>query len=166
VRNSSLVKWPCAENVTGLSIVPKLWTTEVGSRKKEVRKVQKMAIKSYEDLQIYQKSYQLALQMHRITQDLPVQERYELGQQIRRAATSVPANIAEGYGRKNSEKEFKHFLRNSMGSANEVKVYIDMMKDLGYISQEKHQELRESYDILTKKIYRLIERWNKKVGED
>jgi four helix bundle protein len=53
-----------------------------------------------------------------------------------------------------------------MGSANEVKVYIDMMKDLGYISQEKHQELRESYDILTKKIYRLIERWNKKVGED
>ena len=125
-----------------------------------------MAIRSYEDLQVYQDAYKLALQMYRITQDLPARERYELGQQIRRAATSVPANIAEGYGRKNSEKEFKHFLRNSMGSANEVKVYIEMMKDLGYISQENYQELRQSYDILTKKMYRLLERWNKKVGED
>ena len=125
-----------------------------------------MAIKSYEDLQVYQEAYQLALQMHRMTQELPAQERYELGQQIRRAAISVPANIAEGYGRKNSEKEFQHFLRNSMGSANEVKVFVDMMRDLGYIDQEKHQELRQSYDILTKKMYRLIERWSKKVGED
>ena len=125
-----------------------------------------MAIKSYEDLQVYQEAYQMALQMHRITQELPVQERYELGQQIRRAAISVPANIAEGYGRKNSEKEFQHFLRNAMGSANEVKVYIDLMKDLGYIDQGRHQGLRQSYDILTKKMYRLIERWNKRVGED
>jgi four helix bundle protein len=125
-----------------------------------------MAIKSYEDLQVYQEAYQLSLQMHRITQELPIQEQYELGQQVRRAAISVPANIAEGYGRKNSEKEFKHFLRNAMGSANEVKVYIDMMKDLGYIAQEKHQELRQSYDILTKKLFRLISVWRKEVGED
>ena len=125
-----------------------------------------MAIKSYEDLQVYQEAYQMALQMHRITQELPVQERYELGQQIRRAAISVPANIAEGYGRKNSEKEFQHFLRNAMGSANEVKVYIDLMKDLGYIDQGRHQGLRQSYDILPKKMYRLKERWNKRVEED
>ena len=64
-----------------------------------------MAIKSYEDLQVYQGGYKLALQIHSITQELPKEERYELGQQIRKAAISVPANIAEGYGRKNSEKE-------------------------------------------------------------
>jgi four helix bundle protein len=50
-----------------------------------------------------------------------------------------------------------------MGSANEVKVYVDMMKDLGYINQERHQQLRQGYDILTKKIYRLIDRWRKEV---
>ena len=124
-----------------------------------------MAIKSYEDLQIYQEGYRLALQIHRMTQALPKQEQYELGAKVRRAAISVPANIAEGYGRKNSDKEFKHFLRYAMGSANEVKVYIDMTKDLSYIDQE-HQEMKQGYDILTKKILRLIERWSKVVEKD
>jgi len=125
-----------------------------------------MAIRSYEDLQIYQEGYQLALQIHRVTKELPKQEQYELGAQVRRAAISVPANIAEGYGRKNSAREFKHFLRNAMGSANEVKVYIDMMKDIGYIEEERYQKLREGYDTLTKKIYRLIDRWSKEVEKD
>lgn len=120
-----------------------------------------MAITSYEDLQVYQKGYKLAMQMHSITQELPKEERYELGQQIRKAATSIPANIAEGYGRKNSEKELKHFLRNAMGSANEVRVYIDMIKDLDYIEDETWRELKAEYEILTKKLYRLIESWKK-----
>ena len=78
---------------------------------------------------------------------------------MRKAAVSIPANIAEGYGRKNSEKEFKHFLRNAMGSVNEMKVYINMMKDLNYIERQRHTELKESYEILSKKLYRLIEKW-------
>ena len=125
-----------------------------------------MAITSYEDLQVYQEGYKLAIQIHKITQKLPNEEKYELGQQARKAAISVPANIAEGYGRKNSAKEFQHFLRNAMGSANEVKVYIDMMKDLEYIDKGIHQEIRQSYETLTKKLYRLIERWKKEVEEN
>ncbi len=124
-----------------------------------------MAITSYEDLQVYQEGYNLAVDIHKTSQKLPKEERYELGQQARKAAISVPANIAEGYGRKNSTKEFQHFLRNAMGSANEVKVYVDMMKDLGYIDHGTHQNLRTSYDNLTKKLYRLIERWSKEVEE-
>jgi len=120
-----------------------------------------MAIQSYEDLQVYQEGYRLAMQIHSITQELPKEERYELGQQTRKAAISIPANIAEGYGRKNSAKEFKHFLRNAMGSANEVRVYIGMMKDLGYIEQELWQKLKEEYEVLTKKLYRLIDSWKK-----
>ena len=122
-----------------------------------------MAIKSYEELQVYQEGYRLAIEIHKITQKMPKEERYELGQQTRRAAISVPANIAEGYGRKNSTKEFQHFLRNAMGSANEVKVYVDMMKDLDYIDPGTHQQLKQSYETLTKKLYRLIERWSKEV---
>ncbi len=56
------------------------------------------AISSYKDLRVYQRSYELALEIHKITMKFPAHERQELGSQLRRAATSVPINIAEGYG--------------------------------------------------------------------
>ena len=118
-----------------------------------------MAITSYEDLQVYQEGYGLAIEIHKLSQEIPRQERYELGYQMRKAAVSIPANIAEGYGRKNSKKEFKHFLRNALGSVNEMKVYIDMMKDLAYIDKFRHEELKGKYEILGKKLYRLTEKW-------
>jgi len=70
-----------------------------------------MVIKSYDDLEVYKRSYELALAIHRLSFTLPETERYELSSQIRRAAVSIPLNIAEGYGRKKSKAEFKHFLR-------------------------------------------------------
>jgi four helix bundle protein len=66
-------------------------------------------IKSYKDLEVYRKSYQTALELHQMTLEFPRHELYELGSQMRRAATSIPLNIAEGYGRKNSSNEFKQF---------------------------------------------------------
>ena len=118
-----------------------------------------MTIKGYEDLEVYRAGYGLAMRIHKVSQGLPGSERYELGQQIRKAAISVPANIAEGYGRKDSEKEFKHFLRNAMGSANEVMVYIDMMRDLDYVEEEVHATLKKEYEVLARKLYQLIKRW-------
>lgn len=113
-------------------------------------------VNSYKNLRVYQISYQLALEVHQITQKLPQAEQYELGRQLRRAAVSIPANIAEGYGRKNSRAEFKHFLRNSLGSCNEVQVLLSIAKDLGYQIAE---EIITRYDELGKQIYRLIEVW-------
>ena len=63
-------------------------------------------IKSYEDLEIYQRAYKLALTIHRLTHKFPKYETYEIGSQIRRASLSVPLNIAEGYGKKVSSKDF------------------------------------------------------------
>ncbi len=118
-----------------------------------------MVIQSYQDLDVYKRSYQLALDVHRISFTLPQSERYELSSQIRRAAVSIPLNIAEGYGRKDSQAEFKHFLRNSLGSCNEVQVLLDMLKDLGYIQEDIHQSFKEEYTILGKQLNKLMQKW-------
>ncbi len=117
-------------------------------------------IKSYRDLEVYQDSYSLALQIHKLTQEYPEYERYEIGRQLRKAAFSIPMNIAEGYGKKESEVEFKRFLRMSLGSCNEVQVLIDMSKDLRYIGEEAHKKLWEGYEVLGKKISTLIKKWS------
>lgn len=116
-------------------------------------------IQSYRDLDVYKRSYRLALEVSRLSTQLPETERYHLSSQIRRASVSVPLNIAEGYGRKNSEAEFKHFLRNSLGSCNEVAVLIDMLKDLGYINEDQHNLLSEEYSVLGKQLNKLVQTW-------
>ena len=113
-------------------------------------------IKSFEDLIVYQKSYQLVLRSHKLTNTFPENEKRELGYQIRRAAVSIPANIAEGYGRKNSSKEFKHFLRNALGSSNEMIVLLKLSRDLGYTQDSK---IIEEYEVLGKQLFKLIEKW-------
>lgn len=116
-------------------------------------------IKSCRDLEVYQISYKLALEIHQITTNFPVHETYEIGSQIRRAALSVPLNIAEGYGKKTSSKDFKRFLNISLGSCNETMVLIDFAKDLGYISEEQQAKFTEKYQVLAKRIYTLMGKW-------
>ena len=100
---------------------------EVRDSRFEVRK-RESDDKSYKDLEVYQRSYETALKLHRMTLEFPKHELYELGSQMRRAATSIPLNIAEGYGRKSTAADFKAFLRIALGSCNEVMVLIEMIK--------------------------------------
>ena len=79
-------------------------------------------IQSYKELEIYKRSYKLALSLHKITINFPETERYDLISQIRRCSKSIPTNIAEGYGRK-SKEDFKRFLKISLGSCNELQVH-------------------------------------------
>ena len=116
-------------------------------------------IKGFKDLVIYQKSYELSIKVHTLTLKYPKYERYEIVNQIRRAAMSVPLNIAEGYGKKDSEADFKRFLRMAVGSCNEMEVLMDMSKDLGYIEENAHREMTEEYIVLRKQIITLIEKW-------
>ena len=115
-------------------------------------------IRTYEDLRVYQQAYKLVLQTYELTRTYPEQEKREIGNQIRRAAISIPANIAEGYGRKNSAKEFKHFLRNALGSSNEMIVLLKLSYELGYLKESK---IIENYEALGKQLFRLIENWEK-----
>ena len=115
-----------------------------------------VGIKSFEDLRVYQLSFRLALQIHQLTQTFPEYERFELGQQLRKAAVSITLNIVEGYGRQSAKAEFKHFLRNALGSSNEVMVLLKLAKELGYVQDD---ELVRQYDELGKQLYRLREVW-------
>ena len=111
----------------------------------------------YKNLDVYKRAYKLALDVHRLTQTFPNLEKHELGSQLRRAAVSITLNIAEGYGRKDSAGEFQHFLRNALGSCNEVRVIAELCKDLGYIEESMYQALEEQYQIVGKQLYRLRE---------
>ena|ERR1700722_4471979 len=116
-------------------------------------------IANYRDLRVYQRSYELALKIHKITQKFPLFERRELGSQLRRAAASVPINIAEGYGRKRSADDFKRFLVIAMGSANEVSVELALARDLGYLDTKTYKELEDECDQIGRIINKLIQVW-------
>ena len=113
----------------------------------------------YEDLQVYQRSYKASMVMYRLTQRFPSDELYGLTSQIKRAATSIPLNIAEGYGRRDSESEIKHFLRTAIGSCYEMKVLIEMSKDLGFINQIQYERMYNEYEEITKMLYKLRSNW-------
>ena len=119
----------------------------------------KARIGSYRDLRIYQGSYQAALEIHQITLKFPAYERGELGSQLRRAATSIPINIAEGYGRKRSPEDFRRFLVIALGSCDEVSVLLDFAHDLKYLSDKSHAELKRRYEEIGKGINKLIQVW-------
>ena len=116
-------------------------------------------IASYKDLEVYHESYKLALEIHKLTQTYPEHERYEICSQLRRAALSVPLNIAEGYGKKDSIAEFKRYLQMAQGSSNESEVLIEMSKDLGYLTKDRYEELINRYQVLGKRINTLIKSW-------
>jgi four helix bundle protein len=116
-------------------------------------------IESYRDLRVYQISYAQALAVHRLTLRFPDFEKYELGSQLRRSAVSIPVNIAEGYGKKSSTADFKRYLLMAQGSKDEVKVLLEMSKDLGYMDEKTFKELWIQYDELGKQLYAMIQKW-------
>jgi four helix bundle protein len=87
--------------------------------------------KTFEDLIVWQKAHQLVLGVYRLTNEFPKSEIYGLTSQIRRAAISIPANIAEGFKRKHKADKVR-FLNISHGSLEEVRYYLILSKDLEY----------------------------------
>ena len=112
----------------------------------------------YKDLNVYTKSYKAALAVYEMTKNDPKEERYSLTDQIRRAATSIPLNIAEGYGKKSSQQEFKRFLEMALGSSNETQVLLDFAKDLKYIDEEQYIKASQTYDEVSRMLSGMIKR--------
>ena len=109
---------------------------------------------------MYQRSYALALQVYRSSLQFPDPARREIGRQLRTAAMSIPANVAEGWGRRSSAAEFRRFLTISQGSCDEVWVWLDFAKDLGHLDGAGYQELSQGYEEVGRMLHGLIQRWH------
>jgi four helix bundle protein len=96
--------------------------------------------KSYRDLIVWQKAMALAREAYKLSKGLPRSEAFGLLTQIRRAAVSVPSNLAEGHGRL-TDSQFRHFLGNARGSLNEMQTQLELACDLGYIEKAPVGEL-------------------------
>lgn len=97
--------------------------------------------------------------MHAVVKTFPDHEKHDLAAQMRRASKSVPANIAEGYARRQSTREFKHYLRMAMASANEMEVHLKIAGELGYLSRAQVMEYAKEYNIIGRQLNRLIAAW-------
>ncbi len=116
-------------------------------------------IQSYEDLEIYQRSLALVKPVHEMVKRFPEYEDRDLVQQMRRASKSVPTNIAEGFSKRRTAKDFKLYLAHALGSANELLVHLKVAQELGYVRQEESRELVDGYDVVCRQINKLIQRW-------
>ena len=117
---------------------------------------ERRTIVSFEDLEVFQRSYRLSLAVHRKSLTLPKIEQFVLGDQMRRASKSICANIAEGYGRQSRSKaEFKRFLWMAIGSADEMRVWARYAFDLGYIDDPLWREWRDEYQVIAKMLQSL-----------
>lgn len=99
-----------------------------------------MEIKSYRDLLVWQKSVELAIAVYKLTDGFPKSEMYGITSQIRRAAVSLPSNIAEGKSR-GTRKDYRHFLLNAFGSGAELETQIEISKRLNFLDNPHYQKV-------------------------
>jgi four helix bundle protein len=111
-------------------------------------------MKSHKDLTVYKISIDLVAAVYNLTKNFPVEERFGLTSQLRRAAVSIPSNIAEGAAR-NSKKEFIRFLYISLGSLAEVETQMEIAGRLNFISENK--ELEEQSIYIRRMLLKLIQ---------
>lgn len=97
-------------------------------------------MQNYKDLRVWEKAHLFTLKVYEATKLFPKEEIYSLTNQIRRAASSVAANIAEGCG-KNSKADFANYLNIALGSSNEAEYFLILSKDLSYLTQENYEIL-------------------------
>ena len=116
---------------------------------------EKVSAKNYRELIVWQDAIKIAKAVYLLTGKLPKQETYALADQLRRAAVSVPSNIAEGQARK-SPGDFRRFLHIALGSLAEVDTQLILAQEFGYLSKEDIDPMDMEIQNLRKKLYALI----------
>ena len=120
-------------------------------------------MKDFRRLNVWQKAHASALNIYRTTKCFPDDERFGLTSQLRRAAISVPSNIAEGCGRQ-SDRELANFLNIAAGSASEIDYQLLLAKDLDYITNDQYQLLEANINEVKRMLNSFINKINQANG--
>lgn len=115
-----------------------------------------MSARTYKDLAIWQEAHALSLEVYRLTGSFPPEEKFAMVSQMRRAAVSVPSNIAEGQGR-GTTRDFTNFLFIARGSAQEMATFLILSRELEYVEARKATELESRYQGLSAGILRCVQ---------
>ncbi len=117
-----------------------------------------MKVKSFQDLKVWEESHQMVLELYKVTQSFPSEEKFGLVSQLGRSASSICANIAEGYMKSN--KDFRRYLDICRGSLEETKYFLILSKDLGYLTVGQFERLFIVSDNIGKILYKLKQSLN------
>ncbi len=105
-----------------------------------------MASPGFRDLKVYKLAFRLAMEIFQESKRFPVEEKYSLTDQIRRASRSVAGNIGEGYRKKRYPKTFVSKMADADGEATETQVWVDFAYACGYLTEGRQLELRSGYE--------------------
>jgi four helix bundle protein len=119
----------------------------------------KKSVASFEDLEVFRRAYAISLEVHRVSLTLPAIEQHALCDRLRRTSKSIPANLAEGFGKRRSSNEVKRFVGMALGSADEMRVWIRYCLDLGYIDKVRWQGWRDEYQEIARMLQGLLRVW-------
>ena len=114
-------------------------------------------MQNFKELMVWQKAYQLSLLTYQITSTFPYSEQFGLTNQIRRCATSIAANIAEGCGR-GSDADFKRFVQMAIGSVCELECHFMLARDLKFLKEKEFTLVHESFTEIRKMLIALRQR--------
>lgn len=117
--------------------------------------MEKVKVRNYRDLQVWQRSKALAVEIYRITATFPQREQYGLVDQMRRAAVSIPSNIAEGHISR-SPKIFARHINIALGSAAELSTQLEIARDIGYLVGPVYQSLQGELEEIVKMLFGLL----------
>ncbi|MEQ9217935.1 MAG: four helix bundle protein [Cyclobacteriaceae bacterium] len=116
-------------------------------------------IKSYKDLEVYQRSFKMAMDIFWMSRDFPKEEVYSLTSQITRSSRSVSSNIVEGWAKRNYEAIFKQHLITSLGSNSETENWLKFALECQYINQERFDSMAKEINEIGKMLTSLHQNW-------
>lgn len=113
-------------------------------------------VTSFRDLKAFQVAYTLSLELHKASLEFPKIEQYALASQLRRSSKSICANIAEGFAKqRHSKVEFRRFIMMSLGSCDEVSLWLDYCRDLSYIGAPQWENWQDQTRHIEKMLHKL-----------